>query len=276
MIISNRKQFLIYSTEKSVFYFQLLVTEQSMYDTANTTLSPASTISPNPSPIIRRTSEISSTTMLSSALSRQTIESAVVIRVFGVDLVNSELREGLVSLIESKVSALLQIDLSLYLSRNISSKLTQSDIDFILPVKKTPSIIELFKIPGKIQSLYTLLMCFKQNLLLFMNLLSGTNVYTTINDYYHEKGIAKYQGYFLSSIIQSIIISLEATFEQRIGDLSFIYSGVSTRFPSQLELHFGFGIAAVCMVCIDKNGHILQDIPSINDDEYSILVEVIL
>jgi hypothetical protein len=63
----------------------------------------------------------------------------LVLEVYGVDVPGSEITEEFVSLVESKINAILLTLIGTLLSRNTSVKLSRQDIKFLLPIGSIPN-----------------------------------------------------------------------------------------------------------------------------------------
>ncbi|KAI8926262.1 hypothetical protein BC831DRAFT_457071 [Entophlyctis helioformis] len=112
--------------------------------------------------------------------------------------------------------------LGTFLSRNISSKLTRADIDFILPVSKgvDPLRTIQFLLPPELENPHLFFLLLRQTLLTFAMPLTGHDVATALLTHYER------------STGQAVIDAC-----LHVGDLSFLYNS--------LETAVGHGIAAI-------------------------------
>lgn len=181
LAISNRKNMIIYSTVKSSYYITLNIQENSIV--ADQTIRSENTFdvfkfTTSPEVSNRRMSDLYPTN-----IPKLVNESNIHIKIFGVDPLDTETKSTMIQLIESRLSTLLQLTLSIYLSRNLIIKLTRPDIDFLLPIPKKPSRSEMIPISFGISNPYMLLMCLKQNLMAYLSILNLSDIASDLEKY---------------------------------------------------------------------------------------------
>jgi hypothetical protein len=98
----------------------------------------------------------------------------LLLEVYGVDVPGREITEEFVSLVESKIDAILLTLIGTLLSRNTSVKLSRQDIKFLLPIGSTPNT-SFFPLPT-VENPFLYLMLLRQNLLSLFNAFTGNNI----------------------------------------------------------------------------------------------------
>ncbi|KAG0039247.1 hypothetical protein BGZ82_009093 [Podila clonocystis] len=215
----------------------------------------------------------------------------LVIEVYGVERPGRQVTVDLFSLLENKFynSVVLSV-VSTFLSRNSTLKLTQADVDFILPVDRLEPASQVLNIPQFINVPYAFLMYLKQNLSLYLSPLSGSDKVNALTRHYHAQyGRA-------STLTDRINDRASRSHHLQISDFSFFYNAVQGRSITAIETQVGIGIAGVCLTVLgsdmrpvfdvgyQEGGHNIQDIKSYfesfphpnteGNSKYSLLVEV--
>ncbi|KAF9926608.1 KICSTOR complex protein szt2 [Linnemannia zychae] len=196
--------------------------------------------SPRPSP----TASPGSRTPAPPAIRTDTRE--LVIEVYGVEAPGKQVTVDLFSLLENKFynSVVLSV-VSTFLSRNATLKLTQADVDFILPVERLEPTRQLVEIPQFINAPYAFLMYLKQNLSLYLNPLTGTDKVNALTRYYN----ARYGRLSTSERYYDRCRS----HQMQIGDFAFFYNCVQGRSPTPIESQVGIGLAGVCLTVLGRD-----------------------
>ncbi|KAG0346717.1 hypothetical protein BG004_001013, partial [Podila humilis] len=247
---------------------------------------PASHInSPRPSP----TASPGSRAAAPLAVRTETRE--LVIEVYGVERPGKQVTVDLFSLLENKFynSVVLSV-VSTFLSRNSTLKLTQADVDFILPVDRLEPARQILNIPQFINVPYAFLMYLKQNLSLYLSPLTGSDKVSALTRHYHAQ-------YGRAVALTGRIPERESrSHHLQIGDFAFFYNAVQGRTLTAVETQVGIGIAGVCLTVLgsdmqpvfdvgyQEGEHNIEDIRSYfsafpqsspeGNSKYSLLVEV--
>ncbi|KAG0232542.1 hypothetical protein BGX31_005123 [Mortierella sp. GBA43] len=259
--VNNRKNFFVVESEddydktrKNVVFLRLneveaAHTEQELSTPASEEAAPLSaqtledlgshSNSPRPSP----TASPGSRTVVPPLTRTDTRE--LVIEVYGVEPPGRKVTVDLFNLLENKFynSVVLPV-VSTFLTRSLTSKLTQADVDFILPIDRMAPVRQVLEIPQFINVPFAFLMYLKQNLCLYLNPLTGPDKVNILTRHYltqygrlptadrHERASQAHQ--------------------LQIGDFSFFYNAVQGRL-SPIEQQVGVGVAGVCLTVIDRN-----------------------
>ncbi|KAF9129856.1 hypothetical protein BGX30_013731 [Mortierella sp. GBA39] len=196
--------------------------------------------SPRPSP----TASPGSRTPAPPAIKTDTRE--LVIEVYGVEPPGKQVTVDLFSLLENKFynSVVLSV-VSTFLSRNSTLKLTQADVDFILPVDRFPPTRQLVEIPQFINAPYAFLMYLKQNLSLYLNPLTGADKVNALTRYYNSR-----YGRLSSS---DRFHDRSRSHQLQIGDFAFFYNSVQGRSQTPIEAQVGIGLAGVCLTVLGRD-----------------------
>ncbi|KAG0380650.1 KICSTOR complex protein szt2 [Mortierella sp. AD032] len=196
--------------------------------------------SPRPSP----TASPGSRTPAPPAIRTDTRE--LVIEVYGVEPPGKQVTVDLFSLLESKFynSVVLSV-VSTFLSRNSTLKLTQADVDFILPVDRLEPTRQLIEIPQFINAPYAFLMYLKQNLSLYLNPLTGADKVNALTRYYNSR-----YGRLPSS---DRFHDRSRSHHLQIGDFAFFYNSVQGRSQTPVEAQIGIGLAGVCLTVLGRD-----------------------
>ncbi|KAF9027985.1 hypothetical protein BGZ52_001088 [Haplosporangium bisporale] len=215
----------------------------------------------------------------------------LVIEVYGVERPGRQVTVDLFSLLENKFynSVVLSV-VSTFLSRNSTLKLTQADVDFILPVDRLEPARQVLNIPQFINVPYAFLMYLKQNLSLYLSPLTGPDKASALTRHYHAQyGRA-------STLTDRIHDRASRSHHLQIGDFSFFYNSVQGRSMTAIETQVGIGIAGVCLTVLgadmrpvfdvgyQEGEHNMKDVKAYFDSfpqsstegnsKYSLLVEV--
>ncbi|KAF9300037.1 KICSTOR complex protein szt2 [Mortierella antarctica] len=215
----------------------------------------------------------------------------LVIEVYGVERPGRQVTVDLFSLLENKFynSVVLSV-VSTFLSRNSTLKLTQADVDFILPVDRLEPARQVLNIPQFINVPYAFLMYLKQNLSLYLSPLTGPDKVNALTRHYHAQyGRA-------STLADRIHDRANRSHHLQIGDFSFFYNAVQGRSMTAIETQVGIGLAGVCLTVLgsdmrpvfdvgyQEGEHNMKDIKSYfesfphpnteGNSKYSLLVEV--
>ncbi|KAG0218634.1 hypothetical protein BGX33_006585 [Mortierella sp. NVP41] len=196
--------------------------------------------SPRPSP----TASPGSRTPAPPVIKADTRE--LVIEVYGVEVPGKQVTVDLFSLLESKFynSVVLTV-VSTFLSRNSTLKLTQADVDFILPVDRLEPTRQLVEIPQFINAPYAFLMYLKQNLSLYLYPLTGADKVNALTRYYNTR-----YGRLSSS---DSLHDRSNSHHLQIGDFAFFYNSVQGRTQTTIESQVGIGLAGVCLTVLGRD-----------------------
>ncbi|CAG8625753.1 5175_t:CDS:2, partial [Acaulospora morrowiae] len=251
--ILNRKNMFVYSVDKNIVYIKLSEVETNETIENITEASPLINADAGnnglAAPFVPRVAPRS-----------RTVGRELVVDVFGLNVPGKESEEilkGLISSLETKVipTATLPI-MSSFLARNRNAALTKEDVEYILPIHRTPKNLWL-GIPTSIKNIYAFLVYFNQNISGqisgYLKSLSGEEVAAVIKRH-HESlyGI-------VGSDIDRSVDNERAPYDIRLREFSFYYN-FSTRTP--IELSVGEGIAGICLTLIDSDGRPVYELPS--------------
>ncbi|KAG0206580.1 KICSTOR complex protein szt2 [Mortierella sp. GBA30] len=196
--------------------------------------------SPRPSP----TASPGSRTAAPPLIRTETRE--LVIEVYGVEPPGKQVTVDLFSLLESRFynSVVLSV-VSTFLSRNATLKLTQADVDFILPVDRLDPTRKVLEIPQFINVPFAFLMYLKQNLCLFLNPLTGTDKVNALTRHYHTQ-------FGRLSTSERHPDRTGNVHQLQVGDFSFFYNAVQGRTQTVMESLVGIGVAGVCLTVLGR------------------------
>ncbi|KAJ3091169.1 hypothetical protein HK102_001446 [Quaeritorhiza haematococci] len=189
-----------------------------------------------------------------TAESRRSSENVLVLEVFGIDNPSRDVTHEFVSLVESKLNALIQHVLGTYIARNVTIKLTSADVDFILPTVKPPNRREFYRLPAAVHSPYLYLLYLRQNLLSYLHVLSGGDVSSALRRHYD----ADY-GWSQLDVTNR---RNNQTYEIQLGEMAFLYNCIPSRNPTALEAALGQGIACICVALLDSEGRVVLEVPA--------------
>ncbi|KAG0254024.1 hypothetical protein BG011_006020, partial [Mortierella polycephala] len=213
--------------------------------------------SPRPSP----TASPGSRTIAPPVIKTDTRE--LVIEVYGVDPPGKQVTVDLFSLLENKFynSVVLPV-VSTFLSRNSTLKLTQADVDFILPVDRMEPSRQELEIPQFIKVPYAFLTYLKQNLSLYLSPLTGTDKVNALKRHY----IAQYGRHAIDEKPQG---RSGQSHQLQIGDFSFFYNLFQGRPQTPLETQVGVGVAGVCLTVLGQDKKPVSEIGCQRGDDDS-------
>ncbi|KAG0023966.1 hypothetical protein BGZ80_006980 [Entomortierella chlamydospora] len=111
----------------------------------------------------------------------------LVIEVYGVEPPGKKVTVELFNMLESRFyNSVVLPAVATFLSRNTSAlKLTQADVDFILPVDRLEPARQMLEIPHFINVPFAFLMYLKQNLCLYLNPLTGSDKIRDFSFFYN-------------------------------------------------------------------------------------------
>ncbi|KAG0049746.1 KICSTOR complex protein szt2 [Gryganskiella cystojenkinii] len=170
----------------------------------------------------------------------------LVIEVYGVQAPGRQVTSELFSLLESKFyNSVVLGAMSTFLSRNATLKLTQADVDFILPVDRLQPVKQILDIPRFINAPFAFLMYLKQNLGLYLHPLTSTDKVGVLTRHYQSQfGRLSTADRFHDRQSQQI----------QIGDFTFFYNAVQGRSQTPIESSVGIGVAGVCLTVLGQDG----------------------
>ncbi|KAL0090268.1 hypothetical protein J3Q64DRAFT_1808741 [Phycomyces blakesleeanus] len=185
----------------------------------------------------------------------------LVLEVHGVDL-PSWISEELVDLLENRLTSQITLkEVQQFLTRNPTSKLSRSDIEFILPVDKSPTLHHIVHIPDLVANPIQFLNILKQNILVGpLRAIAGpelrhvTRRHRTLK-YGAGSSFAPWQGKENKSDME--------TLDPITGELCFYYS-CSSRTPgicTPFELSAGQGVAGTMLSLLDSRGISISQAP---------------
>ncbi|KAI9025012.1 hypothetical protein CLU79DRAFT_93554 [Phycomyces nitens] len=178
----------------------------------------------------------------------------LVLEVHGVDL-PSWISEELVDLLENRLTSQITLkEVQQFLTRNPTSKLSRSDIEFILPIDKSPTLHRVIHIPDLIGNPIQFLNILKQNLLVGpLRAIVGPELrhvsrrHRTLK-YGAGSNFSAWQGKENKNDTE--------TLDPITGELCFYYS-CSSRTPgicTPFELSVGQGVAGTMLSLLDSKG----------------------
>ncbi|CAG8534715.1 5243_t:CDS:10, partial [Dentiscutata heterogama] len=284
--VNNRKHMFVYAKENSIVYIKISEVDTSSTSSDYEKIDEASR-SASSSQIIHPTSTTQSETSSINAAeesrrspsnksggspktstnaspgrkpaSQQRVSESreLVVEVFGIDPPGKEITEELMALLENKLMTNITLTaMSTFLVRNPKFNPTREDVDFILPVMKTPNRLCL-TIPSSIKTVYTLLVYFKQNLSHYLKVFSGVEVTSAIERHHNTTyGVS----YNRISNIDDGRKSPISSYDIQLYEFSFYYNNNTQPRSSNsaFELSVGEGIAGLCITLIDRNGPVFE------------------
>ena len=155
--VSNRNNYFVYAVDRRIFYFHIFASNEShgsLNDIAHdASLNSPDTLSPSPQLNMQ-----SPTTASKTAFSRSQsdLSAGIVFELFGT-AISQDAVEQISSLIETKIRGLTLNLIATYLSRNITSRLSIADVNFLIPDTREPDLRLNFDIPLlKVSSIFRL------------------------------------------------------------------------------------------------------------------------
>ena len=108
---------------------------------------------------------------------------------FGVDDVGDEIKQSLVRVIKSKIDMLLQSEITLFLSRNVSvAKLSAQDIEFLIPPNEVPSSEVTYLLVKELENMHLFMLLLRQEFLLFLKpVLADAAGLVLLGNYYQKR-----------------------------------------------------------------------------------------
>ncbi|KAF9359895.1 hypothetical protein BGX26_011091 [Mortierella sp. AD094] len=197
--------------------------------------------SPRPSPTTSPGSRVAAPPIV------RTETRELVIEVYGVEPPGKKVTVELFSMLENRFYNFVVLPaVATFLSRNSALKLTQADVDFILPVDRLEPTRQMLEIPHFINVPFAFLMYLKQNLCLYLNPLTGPDKISILTRYYN----ARYGRISASDKFQD---RASHSHQLQIGDFSFFYNAVQGRSQTPIELQVGLGVAGVCLTVLGQD-----------------------
>ncbi|RIA95235.1 hypothetical protein C1645_803115 [Glomus cerebriforme] len=170
----------------------------------------------------------------------------LVVEVFGLETPGKEITEELMESLDKRLTSNITLAvMSTFLGRNRKINPTRADVDFILPIFKTPRRLSL-KIPSYIRNIYAFLVYFKQNISLYLNPLQGPEVTNAIRRHYNSK-------YGTTEFPESESGRKTPTNDIQVNEFVFFYNNNQSR-PSAFEASVGQGIAGLCFTLLNQQG----------------------
>ena len=171
LAVTNRKNTFVIKAKESIYYLELSESEENdALDASVSSLGADENL------------EASTRSLVSPSMSffkaLKNLDRSLSIDIYGVDLLDTEVADGLVKVLETKVDSLVQTAIQMVLSRNI--RLIPSDLEFILPNWRDPSKIMSYCIPNILKFPRQLMTHFRHNLCTMpqqsLNILEGLEV----------------------------------------------------------------------------------------------------
>ncbi|CAJ0636138.1 1162_t:CDS:10 [Entrophospora sp. SA101] len=217
--------------------------------------SPKITSSPNS----RKSANISTATNVAATPQSKLTESReLVVKVFGLEPPGKETIDELMLLLENKLTTNITLNvMSTHLARNpYKINLTRADVDFILPLLKSPKRLTL-RIPSSIKNPYAFLVFYKQNIQTYLNVLNGQEVINAVRRYHQSRyGIASSHDSYVDNGRKYPLCDIQ------LQEFTFFYNYNSqSRSPSIFEASVGQGIAGICLTLLDKNSRPVFELP---------------
>ncbi|TPX56462.1 hypothetical protein PhCBS80983_g04528 [Powellomyces hirtus] len=196
--------------------------------------------------------------VLSTAATTRSPDYELILDVFGIDPPGKELTKEFLGMVELKINGLTQHVLASYLARNLTMKLTQADLDFILPAGRgvESAGVRWFKLPQYVHSPYVFLLLYRQMLIPWLHILGGADVIGGLTSHYGMK-------YGWADRISDSESSLSRAYEVQFSDFVFMYNCLPTRHPTPVETAVGQGIACVCVALLDEGSRVMIEAPGV-------------
>ncbi|KAI8902954.1 hypothetical protein BC833DRAFT_4336 [Globomyces pollinis-pini] len=223
LAISNRKGILSFSSE---FYIKIVESDEGS--------SPSNVVSKTDSQSISGDSKI---------------QPRIYIYVYGLNTPGTEISVDFCRMIENKIEVLIQTALSTFLARNTSARLLKTDLDFVIPIEKgvQPIHQSTYLLVKELENPHLFIVLLRQALLLFLQPLVSNDIRPLLSKYYQDE-------YNQTVSFESQKHSIN---ELQIGDLSFVYNCVPSRYISPNESAIGYGLASVILTPMDRENNIL-------------------
>jgi hypothetical protein len=176
-------------------------------------------------------------------------EKGIVITAYGLDEVQDDIAVDFVRMISSRIDSMVQNVLGTFLVRNPTARLTRADLEFVMPVgpNKSPSSHTTYLLVPELENPHLYIVLLRQAFMLFLKPLFGSDLYGLLGEFYQQ--------YYGQNI--SVVREKHPHNELQIGDLSFYYNSVPSRYTTLLESSIGFGLASICLTPMDRSNTIL-------------------
>lgn len=247
LAITNRRNMFVFATSASVYYMRLSEEEvPSLYADSIPSVSPL--------PIDGSSVDISESMAISKTnmSTRSGLERVLTLEVFGVDPPGKEVTEDFVMMLEAKLNGILLGIIQTILSRN--TKLTNADVEFLLPTHKSPTKSHSFRLPRFIEDPYAFLLFLKQNLYQIsqqnLNPLMGPDVSSTVRRYHERKFVVK-----------TLVADEKGMLSVCAEDFVFYYNFIASKTPNSFEATVGQGIACLLVALVDSEGELVTEVP---------------
>ena len=264
LAVSNRKNLFVYAQGDVVFYFRLVEVEP---DTSRreSTLTPHIVIDEKSSPTAATASTLSRNPPSPSTPRRfnsaQDQGGVLVLNMYGVEAPQESLVSDFIKMLENRLNTFTLNLISGFLARNVNLKLTQADIDFIVPSGSRADLEKRFPLPKFVDNPYKFLQFLKQMAGAFLNPFSGSDISNTMR--HHFESQKKVKANALS----------ELYYELQPAEVCFLYNAAQSRPTSTQDFFAGQGIACI-NVCLMDGDEVITSIPvTRNSEAYSDLVE---
>ncbi|KAI8967702.1 hypothetical protein BDF20DRAFT_982257 [Mycotypha africana] len=181
----------------------------------------------------------------------------LILEVHGVKM-NHYIIDGLVDMIESRITSDITLkEVQQFLVRNPNSKLSRADVDFILPVDKTPLIQRQLALPMKFKNTAQFLKIFKRNILAISSLHTlHSNYLKDAIRRHHDRRYNKHNINEIDRVLEEFGGEGGITEDWSFMDLCFYYNFINRAPGTSLpfEQKIGEGIAGICVSVVDKDG----------------------
>ncbi|CAB4378804.1 unnamed protein product [Rhizophagus irregularis] len=186
----------------------------------------------------------------SNAQARVTDSRELVVEVFGLDTPGKEITEKLMESLEKRLISNITLNvMSTFLARNLKVNPTRADVDFILPIHRTPHRLSL-KAPSCIRNIYAFLVYFRQNISLYLNTLQGPEVTNAIKRHYNSNyGTTEFPDSTSDSGRKT-----PTTNNIQLHEFVFFYNNNNQSRTHPFEASVGQGIAGLCFTLLNRQG----------------------
>ncbi|CAO3694793.1 unnamed protein product [Umbelopsis ramanniana] len=186
---------------------------------------------------------------------QRTMESReLVLAVHGLDS-SSWIEEQLVDMLDNRLQSQITLkEVQQFLTRNPNSRLSPADIDFILPMEKSPTSKQVLRLPALIKDPYGFMQFMHQNVLASsLRSLTGPEVVNAAKKHLRSMFGFNYTDYDGSSENRQISSS----------DSCYYYNCLnrSGATASSLEMKVGQGIAGICFTLLHNTGYPCVELP---------------
>ncbi|KAJ3405386.1 hypothetical protein HDV05_006623, partial [Chytridiales sp. JEL 0842] len=259
--ISNRHNMFVFAARESIFYLRVWIDERETPVETTAVLEKQNSAEENLGPLpFNPISQSSPVAPSSPGPKRSTPQSALVnplstlpappaktaeyffaFEFYGVESPGREITVDFVAMVESKLAGQTQNAIGSFLSRNLSSRLSKADVDFLIPsdrdVPIPPTRSERRSLPAHIGNAFLFLLLLRQSLLGGnLQVLSSPDVGPVLRKHYES--------------------------HYGIDSFNLTERCISPRAPSSFESAIGSGMAAICLSFISPRGTIQLDIPN--------------